>query len=194
MNSINWSAPNIWVFIAQLVEHCSANAEAMGSNPVEALKIFLGLKFAIAFKLQVQLRWAHLHFMLYFKWSCLNSLTSLWFPLTRRIDSVFDTSTSTENRFKLLPSRTSDKTPDNGFWGSLIFLGCCCSGVFLWTCLCVSCAWFDFLSIGHFGVALLPLYQNNRVFVRDSSYRNMFRMLIYFYSNQTHFCTRFALK
>ena len=28
-------APNIWVFIAQLVEHCSANAEAMGSNPVE---------------------------------------------------------------------------------------------------------------------------------------------------------------
>lgn len=103
---------------------------AMGSNPVEALKIFLGLKFAIAFKLQVQLRWAHLHFMLYFKWSCLNSLTSLWFPLTRRIDSVFDTSTSTGNRFKSLPSRTSDKTPDNGFSGSLIFLGCCCSGVF----------------------------------------------------------------
>ena len=25
-----------WVLIAQLVEHCSANAEAMGSNPVEA--------------------------------------------------------------------------------------------------------------------------------------------------------------
>ena len=45
MNSINWPAPNIWVFIAQLVEHCSANAEAMGSNPVEALKIFFfGLK------------------------------------------------------------------------------------------------------------------------------------------------------
>ena len=38
MNSIKWPAPNIWVFIAQLVEHCSANAEAMGSNPVEALK------------------------------------------------------------------------------------------------------------------------------------------------------------
>ena len=49
MNSINWPAPNIWVFIAQLVEHCSANAEAMGSNPVEALKFFFfGLKFAIA--------------------------------------------------------------------------------------------------------------------------------------------------
>ena len=48
MKSINWPAPNIWVFIAQLVEHCSANAEAMGSNPVEAQKLFSGLKFAIA--------------------------------------------------------------------------------------------------------------------------------------------------
>ena len=38
--------PNIWVFIAQLEERCSA--EAMGSNPVEALKIFFGLKFANA--------------------------------------------------------------------------------------------------------------------------------------------------
>ena len=43
MNSINWPAPNIWVFIAQLVEHYSANAEAMGSNPVEAQKYFSGL-------------------------------------------------------------------------------------------------------------------------------------------------------
>ena len=38
--NINWPAHNIWVFIAQLVEHCSANAEAMGSNPVEALQLF----------------------------------------------------------------------------------------------------------------------------------------------------------
>ena len=45
MRSINWSAPNIWVFIAQLVEHCSANAEAMNSDLVDALKvIFFGLK------------------------------------------------------------------------------------------------------------------------------------------------------
>ena len=29
--------------MAQLVEHCSANAEAMGSNPVEAPKTFFGL-------------------------------------------------------------------------------------------------------------------------------------------------------
>ena len=28
MNSMNWRAPNVWVFIAQLVEHYSANAEA----------------------------------------------------------------------------------------------------------------------------------------------------------------------
>ena len=35
-----WPAPNIWVFIAQLVEHCSANAEAVGSNPVEAQNFF----------------------------------------------------------------------------------------------------------------------------------------------------------
>ena len=44
MNSINWSAPNICVFIAQLVD-----AEAMGPNPIEALKFFRA-------KIQLQLR------------------------------------------------------------------------------------------------------------------------------------------
>ena len=43
MNSLNWPASSVWVFIAQLVQHCSANAEATGSNPVEAPKIFFGL-------------------------------------------------------------------------------------------------------------------------------------------------------
>ena len=38
MNSTNWLVPNVWVFIAQLVEHCSANAEAVGSKPVEVPK------------------------------------------------------------------------------------------------------------------------------------------------------------
>ena len=38
MNSMNWPASSVWVFIAHLVEHCSANAEATGSNPVEARK------------------------------------------------------------------------------------------------------------------------------------------------------------
>ena len=55
MNSINWPAPKVWVFIAQLVEHCSANAEAMGSNPVEAPKTFFGLNLRLP-KSQSQLR------------------------------------------------------------------------------------------------------------------------------------------
>ena len=42
MNSMNWPALSIWVFVAQLAEHCSANAEAMGSNPIEARKKFFG--------------------------------------------------------------------------------------------------------------------------------------------------------
>ena len=40
MNSINWPASSIWAFIVQLGEHCSANAEATGSNPIEAPKNF----------------------------------------------------------------------------------------------------------------------------------------------------------
>ena len=36
INSINWPALSVWIFIAHLVEHCSANAEATGSNVVEA--------------------------------------------------------------------------------------------------------------------------------------------------------------
>ena len=62
MNSINWPAPNVWVFIAQLVEHCSANAEAMGLNPTEAPKTFFGLTLQVL-KSQLQLRWSHLHFI-----------------------------------------------------------------------------------------------------------------------------------
>ena len=42
MNSENWPASSVWVFTAQLVEHCSANAEAKGSNPVEVPKFFSG--------------------------------------------------------------------------------------------------------------------------------------------------------
>ena len=55
MNSISWPAPNVWVFIAQLVEHRNANAEAMGSNPVEEPKTFLGLALRLL-KSQSQLR------------------------------------------------------------------------------------------------------------------------------------------
>ena len=62
MNSINWPASSVWVFIAQLVEPCSVNAEATGSNPVEAPKtFFFSGYFAIA-KIAIQLRWSHIHF------------------------------------------------------------------------------------------------------------------------------------
>ena len=40
LNSRNWLAPNVCVFIAKLVEHCSTNAETMGSNPIEVPKFF----------------------------------------------------------------------------------------------------------------------------------------------------------
>ena len=50
INSVTWPASSVWVFIAQLGEHCSANAEATGSNRVEAPKIFFFFQaiFAIA--------------------------------------------------------------------------------------------------------------------------------------------------
>ena len=43
MNSTNWPVPNVWVLITKLVEHYSANAEAMCSNPVEVPELFTGL-------------------------------------------------------------------------------------------------------------------------------------------------------
>ena len=46
MNSINWPAPILWVFIAQLVEHCSANAVGIPLKP-PGKSFFLSLYFAI---------------------------------------------------------------------------------------------------------------------------------------------------
>ena len=40
MKSTNRPAPNVWVVIAQLVEHCSVDAEAIESNSTEVLKFF----------------------------------------------------------------------------------------------------------------------------------------------------------
>ena len=60
MNSINWPAHSEWVFIAQLVEHCSANAEATGSNPVEAPKTFFSGYFRNCLTCD-SLRWSHTH-------------------------------------------------------------------------------------------------------------------------------------
>ena len=41
--SVKMNSANMPVFIAQLVGYCSANAEAMGSNPVELPQFFFGL-------------------------------------------------------------------------------------------------------------------------------------------------------
>ena len=60
----NWPAPNVWVFIAQMVEHCSANAEAMGSNPVEVPKILCSL-LAQLLKLQLSLQRSYLHLTIF---------------------------------------------------------------------------------------------------------------------------------
>ena len=62
MNSINWPASSVWVFIAQLREHCSANAEATGSNPVEAPKNFFSGYFRNCLNCD-SLRWSHTHFI-----------------------------------------------------------------------------------------------------------------------------------
>ena len=62
MNSIDWPASSIWVFIAQLGEHCSANAEATGSNPVEAPKNFFSGYFRNCLNCD-SLRWSHTHFI-----------------------------------------------------------------------------------------------------------------------------------
>ena len=64
MNSTNWPVPNVWVFITQLVEHCSANTEAIGSNPVEVPELFTELICNCL--LQLPLRQLYLHLNLSF--------------------------------------------------------------------------------------------------------------------------------
>ena len=74
MNSINWPTPHLWVFIAQMVEHCSTNTEATGSNAVEVPNPPPNplppppLLFRASLQLlknATQLRRSHLHFHLY---------------------------------------------------------------------------------------------------------------------------------
>ena len=52
MGSMGWPASSVWVFIAWLGEHCSANTEATGSGPVEAPKIFFFGLFSQLLKLR----------------------------------------------------------------------------------------------------------------------------------------------
>ena len=63
LNPTNWPAPNVWVLIAQLVEHCSTNAEAMGLNNFPSKlppPSFCSGKFVIALLLVIQL-WLSLY-------------------------------------------------------------------------------------------------------------------------------------
>ena len=63
-NSINWPASSVWVFIAQLGEHCSANTKAMGLNPVEAPKNFFSGYFHNCLN-RDSLQWSHTHFKVF---------------------------------------------------------------------------------------------------------------------------------
>ena len=40
MNSISWPVSSVWVFTAQLVEHCSANAQARVRIPLKPRNVF----------------------------------------------------------------------------------------------------------------------------------------------------------
>ena len=51
-STIIWPAPSVWVFAALLAEHCSANAEDLGLNPIEVSKTVLRLICKILFKLR----------------------------------------------------------------------------------------------------------------------------------------------
>ena len=59
MTLANWPAPNVGVFIVQLVKHCSANAEAMGPIPLKSRIFFSRVNFQL-FKLQIPLRQSYL--------------------------------------------------------------------------------------------------------------------------------------
>ena len=45
MNSTNLPAPNVWVCIAPLVEHCSANAKAMGSKAPKYFRVKVSAEY-----------------------------------------------------------------------------------------------------------------------------------------------------
>ena len=80
MNSINWPASSIWVFIVQLGEHCSANAEATGSNPVEAPKNFFSGYFRNCLNCD-SLRWSHTHFI------CIPAVHIISFRQTQTVEA-----------------------------------------------------------------------------------------------------------
>ena len=64
MNSTNLPTPNVWVCTAQLVEHCIANAEAMGSNPFKVPKYFQVNLLLLILQLPLQRSYLHLNIFL----------------------------------------------------------------------------------------------------------------------------------
>ena len=62
---LDWPAPNVRGFIAQLVEHRTGNREVTGSKPVEVLNFFSGF-FTQLHKLHSLRRSSFLHFHLIF--------------------------------------------------------------------------------------------------------------------------------
>ena len=68
--------PWVLVLIALLVEYCSANVEAMGSNPIEAPKFFGHLLFAIA-QIAITTVISYLHLNMYSKFNLLRSFHCL---------------------------------------------------------------------------------------------------------------------
>ena len=95
MNSINWPASSVWVFIAQLGEHCSANAEATGSSPVEAPKIFFSGYFRYCLNCD-SLRWSHTHFI------CIPAVHIITFSKENSGNCVEEVGQIEENRFRIV--------------------------------------------------------------------------------------------
>ena len=70
-----------------MVEHCGPNAEAMGSNPVEALKWFFAV-IIIAYQIAIQLQWSHLHNDSICTISAVHILTSFYVSFHSRVDDL----------------------------------------------------------------------------------------------------------
>ena len=82
VDSIKWPAFHVWGVIAQLVEHCSANAEATGPNPVEApINLFSGCFAMVISSFHLYSRSSH-HFKGKVVWKSDKSLIHFKFDST----------------------------------------------------------------------------------------------------------------
>ena len=105
MNSTNWPAPyDVWVFIAQLVEHCSANAKTMGSNTVE-FPTFFRVNLQLL-KMQFPLRRSYLHWNFQPLWSTTKNRTKNQSISSFHITTCTATNIPTKTVFNLLFGRT----------------------------------------------------------------------------------------